>query len=183
MKGDSLPIIYTIGHSTRSIQEFIQLLINCNIQLLADIRRYPGSRKFPMYNMDALQIELQKAGFQYVHLSGLGGRRKRSKDSINDRWRKDTFRGYADYMGTDEFAAEMKNLMTLAENQVTAIMCAEAVWWRCHRALVSDYLKVSGWKVIHIMGLNKQEEHPFTSAARVVNHHLYYSEDFNSPII
>lgn len=119
-------------------------------------------------------MELQKNGINYVHLEGLGGRRKVLPHSKNDRWRKHSFRGYADYMETEDFEKAITELEALALEQTTSYMCAEAVWWRCHRALVSDYLKAKGWTVCHIMSVGKAREHPYTSPARIDNHRVFY---------
>jgi len=171
-----LPTIYTIGHSTHPIELFISMLQSFSIQLVADIRSYPGSRRYPQFNKDNLENSFQQAGIKYIHLKELGGRRKPLPNSINTNWRNEAFRGYADYMQTDEFKNAVAKLEDLASTQRTAYMCSEAVWWRCHRALVSDYLKVRGWKVMHMMGVGKSEEHPYTSAAKVVNGKILYHE-------
>jgi uncharacterized protein (DUF488 family) len=168
-------IIYTIGHSTRPPDEFIKLLRHFEIKVLTDIRSYPGSRRYPHFNKEALHDLLKKHGIQYLHLPGLGGRRKPSKDSENIAWKNDAFRGYADYMQSDIFKKEIIHLEEIALQSATAYMCSEAVWWRCHRALVSDYLKSRGWIVLHIMSETKAEEHPYTSAAKIINGKLDYS--------
>ena len=169
--------IYTIGHSTRSFEELALMLHAFNITLVADVRNYPGSRKYPQFNKEALEISLPQTGIQYVHLKELGGRRKANPDSKNTAWRHAAFRGYADYMETDAFKHGIKELTKHALNQQTAYMCSEAVWWRCHRALISDYLKVRGWKVMHIMDISKAQEHPYTAPARIVNGKLTYEPD------
>lgn len=122
-------------------------------------------------------ISLPEAGFQYKHMVELGGRRKVDPNSKNDGWRLDSFRGYADYMETNEFKNALKELEVLAAEKRTAIMCSEAVWWRCHRSMISDALKVEGWEVIHIMGENNAPEHPYTSPAKVVHGKLDYSKE------
>ncbi|MGN6291286.1 MAG: DUF488 domain-containing protein [Chitinophagaceae bacterium] len=170
--------IYTIGHSTHSVNDFISILQSFDIRALVDIRRFPGSRKYPGFNKEQLAEELQKDGINYIHLEELGGRRKARVNSKNNRWRNESFRGYADYMETDEFEKSVAELEAIALKQRTAYMCSEAVWWRCHRSMVSDYLKAKGWTVLHIMAKGKTEEHPYTSPARVVNGHVfYYDED------
>jgi uncharacterized protein (DUF488 family) len=169
--------IWTIGHSTRSFEEFGLMLHSFNIKLVADVRSYPGSRKFPQFNKEALEISLPQTGIQYVHLKDLGGRRKVNPDSKNTGWRHAAFRGYADYMETSAFKDAIKELIKCALNQRTAYMCSEAVWWRCHRSLISDYLKVQGWKVMHIMSVNKAAEHPYTAPARIINGKLTYEAD------
>jgi len=168
--------IYTIGHSTRSLEEFVKMLQSFYITALVDIRHYPGSRKFPHFNKESLAASLQEVGIRYTHLEALGGRRKVQKDSKNSRWRNDSFQGYADYMETEAFEKAAAKLEAIASEQPTAYMCAEAVWWRCHRSMVSDYLKAKGWKVLHIMRTDKADEHPYTSPARVVGNHVSYSE-------
>jgi uncharacterized protein (DUF488 family) len=166
--------IYTIGHSTHSAEEFIAMLQSFGVQTLVDIRRFPGSRRYPDFNRNNLEEALRKAGIDYTHLEGLGGRRKMQPNSKNDRWRNSSFRGYADYMETIEFKDAIAKLRALAVEKTTAYMCAEAVWWRCHRALVSDYLKAKGWTVCHIMSATKVEEHPYTSPSRIENSNVFY---------
>ena len=152
------------------------MLQSFSIELVVDIRNYPGSKRYPQFNKDTLEHSLKQNGIDYIHLKELGGRRKPLPNSINTNWRNEAFRGYADYMQTDEFKNGMIKLEDLASTQRTAYMCSEAVWWRCHRALVSDYLKVRGWKVMHIMGVNKAEEHPYTSAAILKNGEILYHD-------
>lgn len=168
--------IWTIGHSSRSFEEFTELLKNFDIELLVDVRHYPGSRKFPHFNKDFLQQQLPEIGIEYEHLVDLGGRRKVQPDSKNDAWRLDSFRGYADYMETDAFKKALEDLKNFAEKNRTAMMCSEAVWWSCHRSLISDILKVQGWEVLHIMNPKTAQEHPFTAPATVKNGKLDYSK-------
>jgi uncharacterized protein (DUF488 family) len=158
--------IWTIGHSTRTQEDFMGLLHRYSIKILADIRSFPGSRKFPHFNKDALSVSLSEAGIQYIHLPELGGRRKPKPDSINIVWRNTSFRGYADYMETNEFKKGIATLEQLAGQAPLAYMCSEATWWRCHRALVSDYLKAHEWKVLHIMSATSCNEHTYTAPAR-----------------
>ena len=169
--------IWTIGHSTRTLVDFISMLHSFKIELIVDIRSYPGSRKFPQFNKEALEISLPENKIQYVHLRDLGGRRKVHPDSKNTVWRHIAFRGYADYMETVSFKEGIKELEKIALKQRTAYMCSEAVWWRCHRSMVSDYLKVHGWNVMHIMAIGKEDEHPYTSPARIVNGELSYENE------
>lgn len=169
--------IYTIGHSTRSLEEFLNMLQSFDIKILADIRSLPGSRKYPQFNKEVLQLSLEEAGIQYIHLADLGGRRKVKKDSINNRWNNASFRGYADYMETEEFKNAIVKLEHIALEQPTAYMCSEAVWWRCHRSMVSDYLKANGWTVLHIMTIAKFQEHKYTSPARIVDGNVLYSDE------
>jgi uncharacterized protein (DUF488 family) len=170
--------IWTIGHSTRTIEKFIVALEAHDIKLLADVRSLPGSRRYPQFNKDSLIKSLKEHGIRYEHFPELGGRRKPKKDSQNTAWRNASFRGYADYMETEEFRKGIERLVELAkETGPAAIMCAEAVWWRCHRALISDCLKAGGVDVIHVVDANKTELHPFTSAARIVNGELSYASE------
>ena len=167
--------IWTIGHSTRTIDEFISLLEENEIKLLADVRAWPGSKRYPQFNKEALAESLTAHGIRYEHFPELGGKRKSKADSRNTAWRNASFRGYADYMETEQFQKAIERLLDVAAGAgPTAIMCAEAVWWRCHRSLVADYLKVRGVEVLHILGANKIEPHPYTSAARIVNGELSY---------
>lgn len=168
--------IYTIGHSTRSMEEFIALLQDFKIEILVDIRRFPGSKKYPHFNADNLTLSLPDAGIKYQPLLGLGGRRKIHKDSKNTRWRNASFQAYADYMETPEFEDAIKELSLIAQKSRTAIMCSEAVWWRCHRSMVADYMKAKGWKVLHIMAMDKATEHPYTKPAIIINDEVTYHE-------
>jgi uncharacterized protein (DUF488 family) len=170
--------IWTIGHSTRTIEEFISSLAANHIKLLVDVRSLPGSKRFPQFNKETLSDSLKKAGIRYEHFPELGGRRRPKADSRNIAWRNASFRGYADYMETEEFHKGATRLLDLAADAgPTAIMCAEAVWWRCHRSLISDYLKARDIEVMHILNANKTEPHPYTSAARIVNGKLSYAEN------
>ena len=183
------PKIWTIGHSTRKIDIFVSLLKENGIKLVADVRMYPGSKRYPQFGREALAKSLGEAGIRYEHFPELGGRRKARPDSKNTAWRNEMFRGYADYMETEDFRKGIERLIDLAENSGptaqpasstrsvagVAIMCAEAVWWRCHRSLISDYLKVRGVEVLHILDRNKVEPHPYTSAAKIVNGELSYA--------
>jgi len=178
--------IWTIGHSTREIDNFISALEANGIKLVVDVRSLPGSKRYPQFNKEALADSLGKAGIRYEHFPELGGRRKPKPDSKNTAWRNASFRGYADYMEAEEFCNGVDRLVDLASGRVrptgglareigpAAIMCAETVWWRCHRALISDFLKVRGIEVTHIVDAKKTEPHPLTSAARIVNGKLSY---------
>lgn len=146
------------------------------IKGLVDIRRYPGSRKYPHFNKEALAESLPKNDIIYHHFEQLGGRRKAKPDSVNQVWRHPSFRGYADYMETAEFRATIEELKAIATTKRTAIMCSEAVWWSCHRAMVSDYLKAEGWEVLHIMAPDKTTEHPYTKPAKIEEGRLVYRE-------
>lgn len=166
--------VWTIGHSTRSLEEFIELLQSFQIEVMADIRSFPGSRRYPQFNKEALEASLPGYGIRYLHIKELGGRRKVKPDSKNTTWRHAAFRGYADYMETEAFREGILRLEEIAESRRTAYMCSEAVWWRCHRSMVSDYMKARGWKVLHIMGVAKEEEHPYTAPAHIINGELTY---------
>ena len=168
--------IWTIGHSTRTFDEFLKLLQSFKIKSLVDVRHYPGSRKFPQFNKDSLEKSLTKNNIEYTHLIDLGGRRKPNSNSKNDAWRLDSFKGYADYMATEDYKQALNTLKEIAAEKQTAIMCAEAVWWSCHRSLISDILKVDGWEVLHIMSEKKATEHPYTAPARIVDGKLNYSK-------
>ena len=176
MQKPNAKTIYTIGHSTRPMEEFLEMLKSFEIQALVDIRSFPGSKKFPRFNKENLESLLPEHGIEYFHLKNLGGRRKLQKDSKNNRWRNASFRAYADYMETEEFQKALTQLKNLAKEETAAYMCSEAVWWRCHRSLVSDALKAEGWKVLHIMSVGKTEEHPYTSPATIINGKVCYSD-------
>ena len=169
--------IWTIGHSTRTLDELVEMLHSFKIEMIVDIRSYPGSRRYPHFNKEALEISLPENSIQYFHLKELGGRRKVNPHSKNTAWRHAAFRGYADYMETDAFKEGIEELEKIAVQQRTSYMCSEAIWWRCHRSMVSDYLKAGGWKVMHIMGIGKAEEHPYTAPARIVDGALTYEEE------
>lgn len=161
--------IWTIGHSTRSKEEFLSALNSFAIEVLADVRRYPASKKYPHFNTSALEIYLPESGIVYLPQKELGGRRKSKPNSTNTVWRHEAFRGYADYAETEEFAEGIKKLTDVARRKRVAYMCAEAVWWRCHRSIISDNLKFNGWKVMHIMKKGVANEHPYTAAFRQIH--------------
>lgn len=166
--------IWTIGHSTHPLEKFLAMLKSLGIELLVDVRRHPGSRRYPHFNSEILEKSIIENGYEYLHIEALGGRRKVQENSKNDAWRLVSFQGYADYMETDEFKLAIDKLKALASTKKTVIMCAEAVWWSCHRSLISDYLKFEGWTVLHIMGENKSTEHPYTKPAKIENGKLLY---------
>jgi uncharacterized protein (DUF488 family) len=172
-----IPTIWTVGHSNKSLEDFLLLLNSQNIRVLADVRRFPASRRHPHFSGEQLAATLAKEGIEYVHLPELGGRRPARPDSPNTAWRNEAFRGYADYMMTEPFQGGVERLIALAADQRTAMMCAEALWWQCHRRLIADYLKAAGHQVIHILGPGKTQEHPFTSAARVSDGKLSYGAE------
>ena len=166
--------VWTVGHSTHTLEAFIGIMRAHRIEALADVRVMPGSRRYPHFNREALEGSLTSCSVQYVHFPALGGRRKPQPDSRNTAWRNEAFRGYADYMETAEFQRGIRELEKLAARKRTAVMCAEAVWWQCHRSLISDWLKVRGVEVLHILSENKVEPHPYTSAAQVIDGQLSY---------
>ena len=149
-RGDGLAVIYTLGHSNRSGLELIELLETAGVGRLVDVRTVPRSRHNPQFNGDALASSLAEHRIDYHHEPGLGGFRKPGPDSPNGGWENPAFRGYADYMQTPAFMAALARLMSLARDEPTAIMCAEAQWWRCHRRLIADALVVRGWEVLHL---------------------------------
>jgi uncharacterized protein (DUF488 family) len=145
--------------------------------VVADVRRFPGSRRHPQFGRESLAASLRESGIGYEHFPELGGRRQARPDSPNGAWRNSAFRGYADYMMTGEFRGGLARLLALADRQRLAVMCAEALWWQCHRGLIADYLKAAGHEVVHILGPHKTESHPFTSAARIVDGALTYAAE------
>lgn len=161
--------IYTIGHSNRSLEDFLALLKEFDIQALADIRSHPGSRKFPHFNRESLEAVLPEHGVKYLWLPKLGGRRKTRKgfESPNMGLTSPGFRSYADYMGEEEFRQGVRELLTLASESKTAYMCAEALYWQCHRRLVSDYLVARCVEVLHILGPKSLRPHKLTEGALV----------------
>jgi uncharacterized protein (DUF488 family) len=168
------PRVWTIGHSTHSAEEFNQILAAHRIEALVDVRSFPGSRRYPQFNKQQLGSSLPENGIAYFHLHELGGRRQTRKDSKNTAWKNQSFRGYADHMETEEFQQGIGRLMEIGGEKRAAIMCAEALWWRCHRSLISDFLKARGVEVIHILDATHRETHPYTSAARIVDDQLSY---------
>lgn len=167
--------ILTIGHSTRSLTELIGLLEENGVRVLADVRRYPASRRHPQFNREGLERLLPESGIEYVPMPALGGRRSARKDSRNTAWRDEGFRGYADYMETDAWRLAVAQLLDRAERERTAIMCAEQAWQQCHRGLISDFLKANSIDVVHILAPARTEPHPWTAAARIVDGELSYT--------
>lgn len=161
--------VYTIGHSTRSLEEFTTLLRAADVTRVADVRAFPMSRRHPHFNKEALTVTLPAAGLDYRHMPALGGRRHRQKGapSRNGLWKVEAFRNYADYAETAQFGSAIAELEALAREQPTAFMCAEAVWWQCHRRLITDYMLARGWTVIHILGAGQQQQAAMTSGAVV----------------
>ena len=173
------PTVWTIGHSTRASADFIQILKAHQINTLVDVRSFPGSRRYPQFNSRELSESLNGEGITYHHLPTLGGRRKPSPNSKNTAWRNPSFRAYADYMETVEFKQGIEKLLELAHKSRTAVMCAEAVWWRCHRSLIADHLKAIGVTVVHISDEKHEEIHPYTTAARINEGRLTYEGLFS----
>jgi uncharacterized protein (DUF488 family) len=167
--------IWSIGHSTRLIEEFLGLLIGARIELITDVRSFPGSRKHPQYGKEALAATLATYSIGYHWLQVLGGRRRVSPDSPNTAWRNASFRAYADYMSSAEFKHGLAQLLTMASKARTAMMCAEAVWWRCHRSMIADALCVRGIEVVHILDTTHSIVHPMTAPARIVRGELTYA--------
>lgn len=168
------PTIWTIGHSTRPMDEFLGLLAHYRLKAVADVRRFPGSRRQPQYARETLPTALAEQGISYHWFPSLGGRRRPLPDSPNIAWRNTSFRGYADHMASAEFSRGLDELIELSGQQRTTLMCAEAVWWRCHRALIADVLCVHGIEVVHILDEKHTIVHPYTSPARIVNGRLSY---------
>lgn len=168
------PTIFTIGHSTRSLEELVTALRANGVQAVADVRLIPRSRKFPHFNDDSLSRELPKCGIDYLPFKSLGGRKRPMKDSVNLGWRNESFRGYADFMQTADFLAALEDLMVKARQQLMTTMCAEAVPWRCHRSLISDALIVRGWKVMDIFDEKRVSEHKLTKFAKVQGTRITY---------
>jgi uncharacterized protein (DUF488 family) len=178
---DGKPLtVFTIGHSTRPIAEFIELLQANTVTQLLDIRTIPKSRHNPQFNSEALAASLSAVHIRHVHMKDLGGLRHARKDSINMGWRNASFRGYADYMQTAEFASALERAIELAELGPTALMCAEAVPWRCHRSLVADALLVRGIRVLEIVSAASPKEHTLTPFARVRGAEITYPPDQRS---
>ena len=167
--------IWTIGHSTRTQDDFLRVLSVHGVDAIADVRRFPGSKRHPHFAREALEQSLPAAGIEYLWLPQLGGRRRPRKDSPNDGWRNEAFRGYADHIESAEFDEGLQALEALAGRRRTAMMCSELLWWRCHRSLVSDVLKARGWKVLHVVDAAPPKEHPWTAPARIVDGRLDYS--------
>ena len=168
--------LWTIGHSTRSLEQFTALLAAHRIEAIADVRRYPGSRRWPQFHSSELKTELESRGLDYVWIPKLGGRRLPKPDSVNTAWRSASFHGYADHMETEEFAGGLLELLSLAYGSRTAVMCAEAVWWRCHRQLIADVAQWLGFRVQHIMSSTALVNHPYTSAAQVGERLTYHAK-------
>jgi uncharacterized protein (DUF488 family) len=169
--------LYTFGHGTRSVQEFLNALNEHSVELLIDVRAYPGSRANPQFGEAALAAALESDGIRYEHWPSLGGRRRGLGDaSPNVAWQHPAFRAYADYMMTDEFWSTLDELLARAGTQTTAIMCSETLWWRCHRRLISDAATARGGQVLHIMKLGILAHHVLSPPARIIGDRVVYTE-------
>lgn len=166
--------VWTIGHSNQPVERLLDLLARNDIQALADVRRFPGSRRWPQFGGEALARRLAERGVEYAWFGELGGRRRPHKDSPNDGWRNSAFRGYADHLQSAEFEAGLTRLLALVARRRTALMCAEVLWWRCHRSLIADVLQVRGFEVLHIRDESPPDRHPFTTPARLHEGRLSY---------
>ena len=175
------PLVQTIGHSTRPITEFLHLLQAHEVTCIVDVRTIPRSRHNPQFNADSLPGSLSKAQIDYRHMPALGGLRRTSAASANIGWHNTSFRGFADYMQTPEFAHALEELVNLAHGQQVALMCAEAVPWRCHRSLIADALLVHRIPVEHIMSLSHRQQHTLTPFAKVDGHQIIYPSDEPRP--
>jgi uncharacterized protein (DUF488 family) len=171
----SPPVVFTIGHSTHTVDAFIALLRASGVARIADVRRFPASRRHPQFAREALASALADAGIAYEWLPELGGRRAPRANSPNTGWHNAGFRGYADYMGTEPFQLGIARLMDLARVEATAFMCAEQAWQQCHRGLIADCLKAAGWEVVHILPRGRTEPHPWTGPARIVDGAITYA--------
>ncbi len=169
-------VVFTIGHSTQSLENFVSIIKGLSIGWVVDIRTIPRSRHNPQFNKETLPSSLQLLGINYSHMQGLGGLRRAKADSINKGWRNATFRGYADYMQTEEFAKNLQVLTTLATKVPVVIMCAEVLPWRCHRWLVADALTLRGFEATHIMGKNQLRKHALTPFAKVEGTKITYPQ-------
>jgi uncharacterized protein (DUF488 family) len=167
-------IVWTVGHSTRTADEFADLLRAYEVELVADVRRFPGSRRLPHFGAAALEHRLAAEGISYLHIPALGGRRRPFADSPNTGWRHPAFRGYADYVASEEFAEGLIELLVLAEGLRTVVMCAELLWWRCHRRIIADVLVSLNVDVIHIRDATHSEYHRLQPPARLVRGRLRY---------
>jgi uncharacterized protein (DUF488 family) len=169
------PTIWTIGHSVRPLDEFMAVLEAHDIELVADVRRFPGSRRLPQYSAPALEAALRERGLDYQWLGALGGRRRPDPTSSNTAWRHPAFRAYADYIQTEAFAEGLFELLMVAQGLRTVVMCAEVLWWRCHRRIIADVLVSIGVPVVHIRDARTAEPHRLAPPARMVRGHLTYA--------
>ncbi len=167
-------VIFSVGHSTHPLDAFVGLLAAHSVEAIADVRRFPGSRRFPQFSAEALPVALQRVEIRYMHVPELGGRRRPRPDSVNTAWRNSAFRGYADYMRTPDFAVGLNALLALAAQTRVALLCAEALWWRCHRRLIADVLVVRGYLVEHIHGPGSTVRHQLPPFARLDGFNISY---------
>jgi len=167
--------VWTIGHSTRSLEEFIGVLRVHDIEAIVDVRRFPGSRRLPHFNEGPLADGLEHAGIAYRSVPSLGGRRRPAPDSVNTGWRHEAFRGYADHLASEEFAGGLFELVTIAGGLRTAVMCAEMLWWQCHRRLIADVLLTLGYQAWHIQTEKPAEAHRLIDPARLIDRQLSYA--------
>lgn len=167
--------LWTIGHSTRAWDEFAGMLLAARIEVLVDVRRFAGSRRNPQFSGQTMGAALAQSDIGYLPMPELGGRRPTRADSPNLAWRNASFRGYADYMQTPGYRAAREQLAQLAREKRVAVMCAEAMWWQCHRSLIADDFKAAGWEVIHLLSPKREQQHPYTSAARIIEGRLDYT--------
>jgi uncharacterized protein (DUF488 family) len=174
--------IWTVGHSTLSSEALVALLKQHGIEAIADVRRFPGSRRLPQYMSANLEASLSEHGIAYQWIEELGGRRRATPGQSESAWRNASFRGYAEHLKTEGFASGLQQLLDLAARQPTAMMCAEVLWWRCHRSMISDVLKLRGIEVLHIQGKQPPAEHPYTSPARLDHGELTYDEHAGQPL-
>ena len=171
------PTIWTVGHSVRALDEFVAVLAAYDVELVADVRRFPGSRRLPQYAAPALETALAAHGVAYRWIPTLGGRRRPEPDSPNDGWRHPAFRAYADHVATEAFAEGMFELLTVAQGMRTVVMCAEVLWWRCHRRIIADVLTTLGVPVVHIRDARIAEPHRLAPPARLLDGRLTYAQD------
>jgi uncharacterized protein (DUF488 family) len=172
---DGETLIFTVGHSTHPLERFLELLGAHRIAILADVRSFPSSRKWPQFNQEALAESLERAGVAYRWMKSLGGRRRaRRADSPHLAWEHPAFRAYADYTESADFAAGLADLIGLAAGARTAYMCSEGLWWRCHRRIISDHLVIRGWRVMHIMPTGKLSAHVLAPFARIADGRIIY---------
>lgn len=174
MRNKQPPVVYTIGHSTRLLKDFIAMLKKYNVRKLIDVRTVPRSRHNPQFNKESLPGDLSEAGISYLHMPGLGGLRHPMKDSPNMGWRNASFRGFADYMQTEDFKKSIDKLINIAKKKQVALMCAESVSWRCHRSLIADALQVRDVQVKHIMSQKSCKNHVLTPWIKVHGAQITY---------
>jgi uncharacterized protein (DUF488 family) len=173
--------VWTIGHSTRGIDEFLHVLGAYGIETVADVRRFPGSRRHPQFGGEALAASLRSQGIEYAWIEQLGGRRRRSDAAAPSAWRHPSFQAYGDHVASDEFAEGLDRLLHIAQASRAAIMCSELLWWRCHRAIISDVLVFAGVAVTHIVTAEQSTPHSYTSPARIVDGELTYAPVDGAP--